>query len=50
MSPSAPLGLLPSDPFFYGILAAILGFFFVVYMMLRRTLLGFREGVDRGRR
>ncbi|WP_280663801.1 DUF7859 family protein [Haloarcula amylovorans] len=30
----------------YGILAAVLAFFFFMYLMLRRTFLGFREGLE----
>jgi hypothetical protein len=31
-------------------IALLLGFVFFVYLMLRRTVLGFKEGVDRGKR
>lgn len=37
-----------TDPMFLGMLAALLVFFFFVYLMVRRTLLGFKEGVERG--
>ena len=37
------------DPIFLGIIAAVVLFFFFVYLMIRRTMLGFREGVERGR-
>jgi flagellar biogenesis protein FliO len=37
-----------TDPMFLGMLAALLVFFFFVYLMIRRTVLGFREGYDRG--
>jgi hypothetical protein len=36
------------DVVFYGILAALLLFFFFLYLMLRRTITGFKEGMDRG--
>ncbi|MDR5656172.1 MAG: hypothetical protein ACQEQJ_02050 [Halobacteriota archaeon] len=36
-------------PIFYLILAALLLFFFFIYLMIRRTVLGFKEGVDRSR-
>ncbi|MFB6075374.1 MAG: hypothetical protein ABEJ89_10210 [Haloarculaceae archaeon] len=36
------------DLFTYGILAALLGLFFFFYLMIRRTLLGFKEGVEQG--
>ncbi|WP_257785454.1 DUF7859 family protein [Halodesulfurarchaeum formicicum] len=36
-------------PVFYLILAALLLFFFFIYLMIRRTVLGFKEGVDRSR-
>ena len=31
------------------ILAAVVLFFFFIYLMIRRTLVSFREGVERGR-
>jgi flagellar biogenesis protein FliO len=34
-------------PVFFGILAVLVLFFFFVYLLLRRTLLSFREGQDR---
>lgn len=37
------------DPIFLGILAAILLFFFFVFLLLRRTMVSFREGVEKGR-
>ena len=36
-------------PVFYGMLAALLAFFFFIYLLLRRTVLGFKEGMDRGK-
>lgn len=36
-------------PVFYAMLAAILLFFFFLYLFIRRTVLGFKEGVDRSR-
>jgi len=41
--------MLPENPFFYILLALLLGFFFYVYLFLRRIFGGFREGFDRGR-
>lgn len=41
--------MIPTDPVFLALLALILGFFFFLFLLLRRTVLGFREGVDRGR-
>jgi len=32
-----------------GLLVVVLGFFFFMYLMVRRTLLGFKEGVRSGR-
>lgn len=37
------------DLVLYGILAVILLFVFFAYLMIRRTVTGFKEGVDRGR-
>ena len=36
-------------PYFF-ILAALLLFVFFVFLMIRRTITGFREGMDRGKR
>jgi len=32
-----------------GLLVIVLGFFFFMYLMVRRTLMGFKEGVQSGR-
>jgi len=37
-----------TDPVFL-ILAAVVVFFFFLYLLVRRTLLSFREGVERGK-
>lgn len=37
------------DPIFLGIIAAVVLFFFFLYLMVRRTMVGFREGIERGR-
>lgn len=37
------------DPIFLGIIAAVVLFFFFLYLMVRRTMVGFREGMERGR-
>ena len=31
------------------LLALVLGFFFFLYLMIRRTILGFKEGMQGGR-
>ncbi|MFB6154079.1 MAG: hypothetical protein ABEJ27_07490 [Halodesulfurarchaeum sp.] len=36
-------------PVFYGMLAALLIFFFFIYLLIRRTVLGFKEGMERGK-
>ena len=41
--------LVETGPVFYFILAALLLFFFFIYLMIRRTLLGFKGGVETGR-
>ena len=33
-----------------GLLVVVLGFFFFMYLMVRRTLMGFKEGVQSGRK
>lgn len=35
---------LPADPMFYVLLVLVLAFVFFCYLLIRRTLLGFREG------
>jgi len=37
------------DPVLVAIVALLIGFFFFIYLMVRRTLVSFREGVDRGK-
>lgn len=37
-----------ADPIMLGILALILLFIFFMYLMLRRTVTGFKEGVEDG--
>jgi preprotein translocase subunit YajC len=37
-----------ADPIMLGILAIILLFVFFMYLMLRRTVTGFKEGVEDG--
>ncbi|MFC7133162.1 MULTISPECIES: hypothetical protein [Salinibaculum] len=39
-----------ADVIVLGILAALLVFVFFIYLMLRRTVTGFKEGMDQGRR
>ena len=37
------------DPVFIFLVGAVVVFFFFIYLMIRRTLLSFREGVESGR-
>lgn len=37
-----------ADPIVIGILVALLVFIFFMYLMLRRTVTGFKEGVNQG--
>ena len=37
------------DPVFLGLIAAVVIFFFFIFLMIRRTLVSFREGVERGK-
>lgn len=39
-----------TSPVFLGLLIVILGFIFFMYLLARRTLLGLREGYEKGRR
>ena len=36
------------DVIIYGILGALLALFFFLYLLVRRTVQGFKEGVERG--
>lgn len=38
-----------SNPVFTGLLVVLLGFVFFMYLLVRRTVLGLREGFDQGR-
>lgn len=38
-----------SNPVFTGLLVALLAFVFFMYLLVRRTVLGLREGFDQGR-
>ena len=37
------------DPFMLTILGVLLALVFFAYLLLRRTVLGFREGIEQGR-
>ncbi|WP_276299644.1 hypothetical protein [Halorussus lipolyticus] len=39
-----------NDPLVLGFLVILLGFVFFMYLFVRRTLTGFKEGVENGRR
>ncbi|MFP4529726.1 MAG: hypothetical protein ACLFNC_00390 [Halodesulfurarchaeum sp.] len=41
--------MVDTGPVFYFILASLLLFFFFIYLMIRRTVMGFQEGVKRSR-
>ena len=41
--------MLDVGPLTLVLLALVLGFFFFLYLMVRRTILGFKEGVKGGR-
>jgi len=43
------LDFLVSNPLFTVVLAGMLGFVFFMYLLVRRTLLGLREGYDSGK-
>lgn len=44
------IDFVAANPVLVGLTALMLVFVFAVYLFLRRTLLSFREGLDRGRR
>lgn len=39
-----------ADWFLIGMVAVLLGLVFFVYLLLRRAMQGFREGVDKGKK
>jgi len=41
--------MIELDPLTLGLLAVVLGFFFFMYLMLRRTLIGFKEGFQQSK-
>lgn len=43
------LGFLPDDPVILAIVLILLSLVFFSYLLLRRTILEFREGMDGGR-
>ena len=43
------LDFLVSEPLFTVVLVGMLGFVFFMYLLVRRTLLGLREGYDSGK-
>lgn len=51
-SPKIPESKMLSDidPVFVGLVAVLLGFFFFGYLLVRRTLIGLREGYNDGRK
>lgn len=38
--------MVPVDWFVYGVILAVMLVIFFIYLMLRRTLLGFKEGYE----
>jgi len=40
------MGVLTNDPGLYVMLVLLLGFVFFCYLVIRRTIVGFREGKD----
>ena len=41
------LGFLPDDPYIIGVVVILLSLIFFTYLLLRRTVLEFREGMGR---
>ena len=44
------LSFLTNNPLVVGFVVALLGFVLFMYLFVRRTITGFREGVQNGRR
>lgn len=38
------------DPIFVGLVVVLLAFFFFTFLLVRRTLMGLREGFEEGKR
>jgi len=49
MPPAGQIGSM-ADWIAYGVLAILMLLFFFGYLMVRRTVLGFKEGVERGKK
>ncbi|MFB6236467.1 MAG: hypothetical protein ABEH81_15205 [Halopenitus sp.] len=41
--------MIPKDPVFIGLLVALLGLFFFLFLLVRRTLVSLREGFSEGK-
>lgn len=39
-----------TDPFFLGLVAVFVGLFLFFFLLIRKTMLSFKEGVDESRR
>ncbi|WP_192498351.1 DUF7859 family protein [Halorussus halophilus] len=44
------LDFMSSNPLVVGFMVLLLGFVLFMYLFVRRTLTGFQEGMDKGRR
>lgn len=44
------VAMVDVDPVFLGLVVAIVVFFFLLYLFVRRTIVGFREGYQQGQR
>lgn len=42
--------LFVDDPFFFILLVTVVGIMFLLFLLVRRTFLGFKEGMNEGRR
>lgn len=42
--------LFVDDPFFLILLVTVVGIMFLLFLLVRRTFLGFKQGMDEGRR
>jgi hypothetical protein len=45
----ALVNVVSEDPVLVGIVVVMLAFVFFLYLMIRRTVTGFKEGMDKGR-
>ncbi|MDG5778869.1 hypothetical protein VB773_03610 [Haloarculaceae archaeon H-GB2-1] len=46
----AIVNIVSNEPVLVGMVVVMLAFVFFIYLMIRRTVTGFKEGMEKGRR